>query len=900
MGGGLRGHRCSTRDVLPGDYDGQCDSAECRGDAVQDHPHRAGSPAGHPTSGEPHAPQPGRSSRGPELVREDNLTDPCLSASHETNRVHSIIQQITQELQRVLSRTKPIGKAYTLAEVFCSSRSPLTQQVNALGQKAIRFGYDQGDLATVEGRVALFTQIAVHRPEHVWFSPTCGPWSSWTNLNMSRSLEHFYEYQQQREQLLYQIALGIVLCRHQISHGRHMHWEQPGRSLMLRLPCMQEIHSYTQACQFDMCRAGNLVDPVSHMPIRKSMVLLTTSRKMYHRFHGLTCLGNHEHQPIEGSVMHGQHRVLRSQYTEVYPRKFARATAQIMCHHKFERPVHWNLIWPLLNAERNSPCEPDEALVTEPKRSADKFPKSKLLTPVPLQEADPKRRRVEGKQAPVLCQELVQEVIDQVDKVLPRVGRMQITSPSLLRGISNILPDKDIVQVIACRGTDRTVGPPTELHRDEAPYRRSIMLMRNTGELKIERYWEKWNQLSQRQLVRPAHSCRINITVFARDRNPERRAGTTETPEEPSSSSTVQQVARIDSDPTVPMDDTRNQPTVQPSEVRASEPPAQFKALSSWDQNMIIRMHKNLGHPSNDRLSTALKQAGYRPELVQAASDLQCQVCQSSAIPKHQKPATLKPSMDFNSKMYIDNVTWTSQAGKSYHFYHMLDAGSNFHVAIIAPGGTTTSVVNIIQQHWMSWAGPPNEIMFDAGSEFLSTEFAEFLNKFGIKDIAVPPEAHWQNGKIERHGGFLQSMLSKVDKEHPITNYEELQMSLNQCTHAKNTLSIRHGYSPELIVFGKHSRLPGSILSDESMPSHTQALQEDENLTPQSFKKLLAIREAARRAYHVADNCNALRRAMLSRSCPSRGTYARGQHVMIWKSNIGGNPQWIGQDPIGL
>jgi hypothetical protein len=190
--------------------------------------------------------------------------------------------------------------------------------------------------------------------------------------------------------------------------------------------------------------------------------------------------------------------------------------------------------------------------------------------------------------------------------------------------------------------------------------------------------------------------------------------------------------------------------------------------------------------------------------------------------------------------------------------------------------------------------------MFDAGSEFLSTEFAEFLNKFGIKDIAVPPEAHWQNGKIERHGGFLQSMLSKVDKEHPITNYEELQMSLNQCTHAKNTLSIRHGYSPELIVFGKHSRLPGSILSDESMPSHTQALQEDENLTPQSFKKLLAIREAARRAYHVADNCNALRRAMLSRSCPSRGTYARGQHVMIWKSNIGGNPQWIGQDPIGL
>ena len=522
MGGGLRGHRCSTRVVLPGDYDGRIDSPEHRGDAVQDHQHRACSPAGHPTPGESDAHQPGRPPPGPELVRVDNLSDPCLSASHETNRVHSIIQQITQELQRVLSRTNPIGKSYTLAEVFCSSQSPLTQQVNALGQKAIRFGYDQGDLATVEGRVALFTQIAVHRPEHVWFSPTCGPWSSWTNLNMSRSLEHFHEYQHQREQLLYQVALGIVLCRHQISHGRHMHWEQPGRSFMLRLHCMQEVHSYTQACQFDMCRAGNLVDPVSKMPIRKSMVLLTTSRRMYYRFHGLTCLGNHEHQPLEGSVMHGQHRVLRSQYTEVYPRKFARAAAQIMCHNKFERPLHWNLIWPLLNAERNSACESDEALVTEPKRSADKFPKSELLTPVPLQEADPKRRRVDGKQPPVLCQELVQEVIDQVAKVLPRVGRMQITSPNLLRGISNILPDKDIVQVIACRGTDRTVGPPTDLHRDEAPYRRSIMLMRNTGELKIERYWENGtsyhrdNLLDQPTHVESISQC-LHVTAFQKD-----------------------------------------------------------------------------------------------------------------------------------------------------------------------------------------------------------------------------------------------------------------------------------------------------------------------------------------------------------------------------------------------
>lgn len=31
--------------------------------------------------------------------------------------------------------------------------------------------------------------IALHRPQHLWVSPTCGPWSSWSHLNSSRSEE---------------------------------------------------------------------------------------------------------------------------------------------------------------------------------------------------------------------------------------------------------------------------------------------------------------------------------------------------------------------------------------------------------------------------------------------------------------------------------------------------------------------------------------------------------------------------------------------------------------------------------------------------------------------------------------------------------------------------------------
>jgi hypothetical protein len=157
-----------------------------------------------------------------------------------------------------------------------------------------------------------------------------------------------------------------------------------------------------------------------------------------------------------------------------------------------------------------------------------------------------------------------------------------------------------------------------------------------------------------------------------------------------------------------------------------------------------------------------------------------------------------------------------------------------------------------------------------------SQEFSEFSQRFNIRTTTTCPEAHWQSGKIERHGAFLQSMLSKIDLEFPIANYADLQIAMNQCTHAKNSLSIRHGYAPEVIVFGKHTRIPGSILSDDSVPSHEQALQEENSMSPEGFRQTLAIREAARRSFHASDNSDVLRRALLRRACPSRGQYMKG------------------------
>ena len=192
--------------------------------------------------------------------------------NHRQAKFNSLVQQFSQELHEVSTmpniRSEPIVQ---VMEVLCSPQSELTKQVIQLGYRAVRYGYQEGDVATREGRKGLFRKVVSCQPQHLWYSPTCGPWSSWSQLNESRSLESFQRIQQQRDDNLYQLAIGLVLYRHQVSCGRHMHWEQPAKSMMLRIPLLREIIQGTQIAEFDMCRVGLMRDPINQLLFKKGM-----------------------------------------------------------------------------------------------------------------------------------------------------------------------------------------------------------------------------------------------------------------------------------------------------------------------------------------------------------------------------------------------------------------------------------------------------------------------------------------------------------------------------------------------------------------------------------------------------------------------------------------------------
>jgi len=261
--------------------------------------------------------------------------------NHHHAKFWEIVEQIEKELTQTVKITQASSKKIDLLEVFCSSESMLTSQVHQLGGQAKRFGYDQGDLMHTEGRRELFAMVIRHRPRHIWMSPTCGPWSKWSAFNSQRSLQAWDQNQSDRLLMLTQIALCLVLSRHQHRCQAHAHWEQPKGSLMMKIPQVQEVQRYMVIAKPDLCRAGNLIDPQSKIPIKKGLEIHTTSMKIYDALEPLKCNRSHSHQVIEGSTVFQGVSVPRSQFSELYPRKFARLIAKTMLKQRFplEKPV---------------------------------------------------------------------------------------------------------------------------------------------------------------------------------------------------------------------------------------------------------------------------------------------------------------------------------------------------------------------------------------------------------------------------------------------------------------------------------------------------------------------------------------------------------------------------------
>ncbi|CAE7315683.1 RE1 [Symbiodinium sp. CCMP2592] len=244
------------------------------------------------------------------------------------------------------------------------------------------------------------------------------------------------------------------------------------------------------------------------------------------------------------------------------------------------------------------------------------------------------------------------------------------------------------------------------------------------------------------------------------------------------------------------------------------------------------------------------------------------------------KPAAIHLDADFGDVLGMDVAYWSGQSGHKYMFTHILDEATLFHQAT-ATGRTMEDQYEVLTDSWNKWAGPCQLLYVDPAGEYVGEWWRERLQRDGVCAKVAAGESHWQVGRVEAHGKILKAMLSRMDAETPITDDAEFRQCLRVAVHAKNSLSRVRGFTPEQAVFGKSSRLPASLVSDELTASHALATSSlPEGL---AFRQSLLRREQARVAFVRVDNDTAYRRALLRKTRANLPTFAAGSWVLYWR-----------------
>ncbi|CAK0806782.1 unnamed protein product [Prorocentrum cordatum] len=299
----------------------------------------------------------------------------------------------------------------------------------------------------------------------------------------------------------------------------------------------------------------------------------------------------------------------------------------------------------------------------------------------------------------------------------------------------------------------------------------------------------------------------------------------------------------------------------------------------------LRKLHLNLSHPSAHALKRRLKSYGVSKEVLEAVDKLDCTVCKELGRPNTTRSANLKLSTEFNENVFLDEAEVILSDGTRLMVMVILDDASSFRV--IVPTTAVRSItgeesLRCFSQGWLSWAGPPKVLYYDAAKGHITKRFAEIGDKYNILMRPVPAEAPQLKGRVERAIDFFKDHFQRLNRDVQLTKNDEPTVWTSVIASTCNNHIRRNGFTPYQYVLGKSPGTPTSLIEamegdQRQLAAQSAALFED------GPRRAEQIRAAANRAFFELDSDDAVRRATIGRVRPPRGPFVPGQLVFYWR-----------------
>ena len=183
-------------------------------------------------------------------------------------------------------------------------------------------------------------------------------------------------------------------------------------------------------------------------------------------------------------------------------------------------------------------------------------------------------------------------------------------------------------------------------------------------------------------------------------------------------------------------------------------------------EQLVKKLHNNLGHPSTRSLVRALKNAGANEAAIKAADAVErnCEICQQRQRPTPSLPANPEPVLDFNHKIgWATKLLPGWKVNQQVKCMNVVDYATSFQIMVpLFEQETSELLKTLFLDHWQRWAGAPIEVVVDSAKTNTAEEVFARLEQDGIRVSTIAAEAHNQLGKVEKHGRLFEVVLQKV------------------------------------------------------------------------------------------------------------------------------------------
>ena len=288
----------------------------------------------------------------------------------------------------------------------------------------------------------------------------------------------------------------------------------------------------------------------------------------------------------------------------------------------------------------------------------------------------------------------------------------------------------------------------------------------------------------------------------------------------------------------------------------------------------VQRLHRNLGHPDNKKLTEMLASRNASQMVLDVASKYHCVACKRYHKPNAPSPAQVSTSTVFNETLQAD-VFWIKLGEKKFPILSMVDVATKFQAASVIYGERTQDFLHALERGWIRHFGCPQVLVTDEGRGWASDEMLNWTSSMNLKHVMAPGEAHTRLSLVERRHAVLRKAIEIYLTDLNLTTVDGIRQALAYVLPQINSSPTVAGFSPAQWVLGYQPNFPGDLTAEGLSPAQLGG-------TP-NFELTLERRSVAKQALTKADADRRLRRALLRRYAGQNVMLQPGQDCYYWR-----------------